>query len=257
MAKTFRVDDRALRRLRARGLDLSGFFGAPVSLSDRSAFEAPISLRGRAGPAAYVRIGAFSSLGNVRLNNVEIGRYASIADGAVVSAHNHPVAWLTVSRMGFESDLYGWPGLIRPEIAEEVRRIAHPFEEGERRTVVGNDVWIGHGAFIKAGVRIGNGAIVGALAVVTRDVEPFSIVGGAPARLLKRRFPEKVIERIERLQWWEYCLYDFYSADFSDPERALDVLEALLGAGKIAPYLAQVYSSAEVSELCSDAAIGA
>lgn len=70
--------------------------------------------------------------------------------------------------------------------------------------VIGNDVWIGYDAVIMAGVTIGDGAIVGARAVVTRDVEPYSIVGGVPAREIRKRFAPDVISRLLELQWWDW-----------------------------------------------------
>ncbi len=70
--------------------------------------------------------------------------------------------------------------------------------------IVGNDVWIGFGAVIMAGVTIGDGAIIGSRAVVTKDVEPYSIVGGVPARLIRKRFSEKKIQKLLNLKWWDW-----------------------------------------------------
>ena len=69
--------------------------------------------------------------------------------------------------------------------------------------VVGSDVWIGAGAVIMSGVRIGDGAVVGAHAVITRDVEPFAIVAGNPARLIRQRFPDDIIQQLLELRWWD------------------------------------------------------
>ena len=70
--------------------------------------------------------------------------------------------------------------------------------------VIGNDVWIGYEAVIMAGVHIGNGAIIAARAVVTKDVPPYTIVGGVPARPIRKRFDEEVIQELETLQWWNW-----------------------------------------------------
>lgn len=70
--------------------------------------------------------------------------------------------------------------------------------------VIGNDVWIGYDAVIMAGVRIGDGAIIGTRAVVTKDVEPYSIVGGVPAKEIRKRFAPEVIKRLLELQWWNW-----------------------------------------------------
>ena len=70
--------------------------------------------------------------------------------------------------------------------------------------VIGNDVWIGYEAVIMAGVHIGNGAIIAARAVVTKDIPPYTIVGGVPARLIRKRFDEEVIRELETLKWWDW-----------------------------------------------------
>ena len=70
--------------------------------------------------------------------------------------------------------------------------------------MIGNDVWIGYEAVIMAGVHIGNGAIIAARAVVTKDVPPYTIVGGVPARLIRKRFDEETIQKLKTLKWWEW-----------------------------------------------------
>ena len=92
------------------------------------------------------------------------------------------------------------------------------------RTAVGHDVWIGHGATIMPGVTVGNGAIVGAGAVVANDVDPYMVVGGAPARFIKRRFPEQIATALEKIAWWEWSReqLDERLADFTDLDRFLE-----------------------------------
>ena len=71
-------------------------------------------------------------------------------------------------------------------------------------TVIGNDVWIGYEAVIMSGVKIGDGAIIGTRAVVTKDVPPYTIVGGVPAKPIRRRFDDETIEKLESLRWWDW-----------------------------------------------------
>ena len=71
---------------------------------------------------------------------------------------------------------------------------------------IGHDVWVGHGAVILPGVSIGNGAVIGANAVVTHNVDPYEIMAGVPARRLKRRFAPDISERIEALAWWDWSV---------------------------------------------------
>ena len=70
--------------------------------------------------------------------------------------------------------------------------------------IIGNDVWIGYEAIIMAGVHVGNGAIIAAHAVVTKDVQPYTIVGGVPARPIRKRFNEEIIQELEKLKWWNW-----------------------------------------------------
>ena len=87
--------------------------------------------------------------------------------------------------------------------------------------VVGNDVWIGYEAVILSGVTIGDGAIVAARAVVTKDVPPYAIVGGVPAKIIRPRFPEDVIKRLQSLRWWDW------------PEEKLQLHLAAIQSGRV------------------------
>ena len=78
--------------------------------------------------------------------------------------------------------------------------------EEKSKTTIGNDVWIGNGAIVINGVKVGDGAIIGAGAVVTKDVPPYCIVVGSPARVIKKRFDDAVIERLLKVQWWNWPL---------------------------------------------------
>ena len=82
----------------------------------------------------------------------------------------------------------------------------HDYIDNEKhyQVFIGNDVWIGNGAKIMAGVHIGDGAVIAADALIVKDVEPYSIVGGVPAKLIKWRFSPEIIERFKKIKWWEY-----------------------------------------------------
>jgi tetrahydrodipicolinate N-succinyltransferase len=88
-------------------------------------------------------------------------------------------------------------------------------------------VWTGHNVNVMAGVNIGDGAVIAAGSVVTKNVPPYAIVGGVPAALIRYRFPEKTIERLLRAKWWELELVQLSGLPFRDVERCLDMIEEI------------------------------
>lgn len=97
---------------------------------------------------------------------------------------------------------YTFP-LFYEEWGLEKEKVAEAWDN-KGNIVIGNDVWIGYEAVILSGVTIGDGAIIGSRAVVTRDVPPYTIVGGVPARTIRRRFDEQTIEKLLELKWWHW-----------------------------------------------------
>ena len=140
-----------------------------------------------------------------------IGKYCSIANAARINPGNHPT-WRAVQHHAvYRSEAYG----MGPDDAGFFE-----WRKGNSVTI-GHDVWIGHGVTITAGVTIGNGAVVGAGAVVTKDVAPYTIVGGVPARFIKRRFTEAQAEALQRIAWWDWPREAFIAA--LPDIRALDI----------------------------------
>ena len=124
-----------------------------------------------------------------------IGNFCSIACGAkfIFNCANH--ALKSLSTYTFPLFFEEW-GLPKSEVTSAW--------DNKGDIVIGNDVWIGYDAVIMAGVRIGDGAIIGTRAVVTKDVEPYSIVGGVPAKEIRKRFAPEVIQKLMEIQWWNW-----------------------------------------------------
>lgn len=224
-----------LRLLAGHGLKVHGLVHT-LRLAPGSSVEWPTSVMAKVTQGAFLEVGAFSNLSGGSLNNIRVGRYCSIAHGAVTGSHEHPTNWLTTSRTAYVPHVNGWDKLLRGEVAQELRHIKRPYADSCPNTTLGHDVWIGQDAYIKAGVTIGHGAIVGARATVVKDVPPYAIVAGTPAKVLRYRFSDEIIARLLALKWWDYCIYDFYGAPLDDIERALDVMEDLIDQHKVQPF---------------------
>ena len=124
-----------------------------------------------------------------------IGKFCSIACGAkfLFNSANHTLSSLST---------YPFP-LFFEEWGLEKRNVAESWDN-KGDIVLGNDVWIGYEAVIMAGVTIGDGAIIGARAVVTKDVPPYTVAGGIPAKPIKKRYPEETIAALSELKWWDW-----------------------------------------------------
>jgi virginiamycin A acetyltransferase len=138
-----------------------------------------------------------------------IGRYCAIARGAkfIMNGANHKLTGLSTYPFSIFGN--GW------------ERVMPTLEELPLKgdTVIGNDVWIGYDALILPGVTIGDGAIISARSVVTKEVPPYAIVGGNPARLIRQRFPEPVVQALREIAWWNW-----------DAEKVSRNLELIVGA---------------------------
>lgn len=170
--------------------------------------------------------GAFSYISpGVRFHRTRIGRYCSIGDGVYILSQ-HPTTTLSSSPVFYQT-LFASPFISQTKMSYD----------NLAQTTIGNDVWIGSDVKIKTGVTIGDGAVIGAGSVVTKNVVPFSIVGGVPAKLIKMRFATEIIDRIQALQWWQYNLLN-YEMQWDNLEKTLLMLETLKANGELMPYIA-------------------
>lgn len=127
--------------------------------------------------------------------DLKIGKFCSIAKGVtLILGGEHRTDWVTTHPFSGEVFHSVWPE------AKEIK--GHPKSKGG--VEIGNDVWIGFGATILSGVRIGNGAVIGAKSLVTKNVGAYEIVGGNPAKLIKKRFSSNQIKLLEEIAWWNW-----------------------------------------------------
>lgn len=187
-------------------------------------------------------MGAFSYIGingsSTFMVHVEsIGRFCSIAANVICGQSEHPTDFVSASPIfvGFSlkgRDVDTFRERNQIGLAKAGRKLNAALGERANKIRIGNDVWIGEAAFIRRGVTIGDGAIIAARAVVTRDVPPYAIVAGTPARIIRYRFEPEVIAELLRLQWWNYGLTALEGADFTDIANVIAVADRRIASGE-------------------------
>lgn len=173
----------------------------------------------------YIAIARFSNLHNVKigdysyvennctLNHCEIGKFCSISSNVSIGLPVHPIDQVATSPVFYSNEnRLGISFHIDPTVTESIP------------TRIGNDVWIGTNALIMGGLSIGNGAIIAAGAVVTKNVPPYAVVGGVPAKVIKTRFNEMIIAELEKTHWWDYDSKELHkvAAHMVNPEEFLN-----------------------------------
>lgn len=209
----------------------------PANVKGRIIAESPSSF------AAIIKeecsIGYLSYIGrNSEIVNTDIGRFCSIATDFFAGPTNHPTDRLSSHLIAFANfgpfkgcnDFKEW--CRQPEL-----------ENNNKRVKIGNDVWIGRGVTVKRGVTIGDGAIVGAGSVVTKDVAPYTIVGGVPAKLIRNRFSPSITHHLLSLKWFNYDLRkkNAPKLDMQNVDRAVKYLHQLRSKNLLLPLLCEKY----------------
>ena len=161
------------------------------------------------------KIDRFSYVYESKILNADVGAFCSIAPNVVVGGGAHPTDWVSSSPV-----FYKGKNVLRTNFSD------NKFEEF-KRTIIGNDVWIGSNVLIKGGVCIGDGAIIGMGSVVTHDVPPYEIWAGNPARCIRKRFDDAMIDELLKIQWWTWDekKLQIYGRYFNNPERLLEELD--------------------------------
>lgn len=170
-------------------------------------------------PGAH-QVGKWTYCGtDLRIDNPKtiIGSFCSIGQRVVIGHGEHPLGFLSSSPY-FYLDNLRWKSDSTPVHNEYW--IPDPI-------VIGNDVWIGEGVFIKNGVRIGDGVVIGAHSCVTKDIPPYAVAVGVPAKVVKYRFPDSVIKRLLMTKWWDLDDEVIRRIPYDDVNEALNFLERL------------------------------
>jgi len=189
---------KRLWRLLASWFRLIGWRRAGVRISPLAyvgpdcTFEGPNYIDRFCGIQA-TRMGRYTYVGNgSTVFGAELGRFCSIGPGVRIGLGIHPVDHVSTSPVFYShQNVFGATWAPQGAIVDEFHKV-----------IIGHDVWIGANALVMGGVRIGHGAIVGAGAVVTKDVEPYTIVGGVPAKWIKDRLPRETAKAVEAIAWW-------------------------------------------------------
>ncbi|MDQ0471059.1 CatB-related O-acetyltransferase [Labrys wisconsinensis] len=198
---------------------------APTAeIRDQVVIEHPIRIHNFVEIHSNVKIGGFCALNaSVCIHgNVTIGRYSAFGRNADVGVGHHPLDWLTTH--AFTVSAGHFP--------------SHPDYWGARRrpwnflpdTHIGSDVWVGAQSVIRAGIRVGDGAVIAAGAVVIQDVPAYAVVAGVPSRIIRFRFPDDIIRDLLDVRWWELPLREINDLPFDDVQACIGRLRAMRAA---------------------------
>ncbi len=172
-----------------------------VSLTSRirpkSELEGPISN----GAHTYFRgkIGMYSYIGENCRIYAKIGRFCSISSNVKIVEATHPINFVSTSPSLYSSAKQCNATFVKENLFDDLLKIS----DSNFPCEIGNDVWIGENVMIKGGIKIGDGACIAMGAVVVKDVPPYAVVGGVPAKIIKYRFDNEIIEDLKSIKWWD------------------------------------------------------
>lgn len=182
------------------------------------------------------QIGSFSYSGSNLPYYVKVGRYCSIAPNVSAFGYQHPLDRISTASFTYEKNHRSINDASKERIGKKFPILENIDLENQEINIE-NDVWIGEGVLLKQGITLGNGSVIGQRSIATKDVPPYAIVAGSPARIIRYRFTEKIIERLLKLNWWAYHFADFHDINLNlDIEKYLDILEDKIYSGSIQEY---------------------
>ncbi|WP_425824658.1 CatB-related O-acetyltransferase [Streptomyces fractus] len=192
-------------------------------------------------------IGSFSYTRSVLDRLMTVGRYSSIAPRLQFLGAHHPLEWTSASPTFFNSQ-----SDVMATLAEDtgLKNEFHHFAQPSNRLYisVGNDVWIGQNVTLGRGITVGDGAVIAANSLVVKNVLPYQVVGGNPAKPIKMRFDDKTIDRLLRLRWWQYSPQSISDLDIPSVERFCDSLEERVLAGEISPMETEILTTKRIRQ---------
>ncbi|CAN5408470.1 hypothetical protein BH09ACT10_BH09ACT10_25550 [soil metagenome] len=213
--------------------------GAKLLVHEKDAsitLEPPVWFMGKTRIQESTRVGAFTYFrgDNIIGSCASIGRHCSIAGGIRIGEAGHPLDWMGTAPFQYKANHWSWHPAADSVEAIDPEAGGRASFRGTPATI-GNDVWIASNIVILRGVNVGDGAVIAAGAVVTQDVAPYSIIGGVPAKAIRKRFPDDVIAELLELAWWKYVPNDLSGIQFDDIAVALPQLRRRIESG-IEPY---------------------
>ena len=217
--------------------------------SSRLLAEPPVRFNGRTALRSDTYVGAFSSFGRgCEVQDARIGRYCEIAPGVLLGATGHPLTWLSISSFQYKKRSWGWHASAAAAEVVDPEADGRPSFRGDT-AVIGNDVWIGANVVVLSGVTVGDGAVLAAGSVVTSDVPPYAIVGGAPAKVIRSRVPDELRDELLELQWWRFSPNQLSGIPFDDlPAAVTALVDRVPSLDPYAPGFIEIEKSAPASQ---------
>lgn len=222
--------------------------GVKYVIDENFVFSAPCAPYGGVHPNnRNGQMGMFSySWSQIGVFLGSIGNYCSIAGHTIFGDSEHRLDVLTTSNVLWDTAAFG--GFTQRKFGS----VKYPKVTGSPKTFlpieIEHDVWIGIRCYIKQGVKIGTGSVIGAHTVVTKDIPPYSVVVGNPGVIKRKRFSDKIIERLLEVKWWNYVVSEIPGLDISDLNKTCDLIQDLETKGKITSYKPQVITAREIHD---------